>query len=440
MERRFVMARRTANVPNKQVLYKFIVYQIKGLVCDEDGNGVYIRAFDKVFLDLYGMEDFSLRMSRAYGNQVIRRLVDKIGLEQLIRLLKNQTYCNILRDLTLISKDLTKVKKKLNDGNGKGTRKQLIKEHNDLMKLYKKGIKGLRKELNIKDISKAYKNKYGHLRNFVNSHGDGDFYWDDIDGDFMSHVDGYDDYYDDDDYGDYFGDDYNPDDSTMLEDFARVLSGGPRRPRQPSRSSRRGNIPSFDYADDPDEYDDDFEYAPDDLSNLESTVRNLCGHMQSLSDTVQGLASQNRYDQVNNRDFLNHQYQRQSRPRNVNNVQQPGNQMAADVMDIKQCMHKVIDRLVDMDDRLSDVEECIDDEPGIGSAYDADLDPYAGRHVNPYAQQQHPQSYPGQQTPYVNQPQPIPSNNVSEADLINAINSAPEMTQEMLDKMLDNQN
>lgn len=418
-------------IVNSQMLYKFVVYQIKGIVSDADGEAILIGAFDKVFYDLYGLENFSMRLSKMCSNRGMKTLIDKVGLEQLIALMKNPTYYNVLRDLTLISRDLARLRKQIRkDRKNENAKKEKYetKEFNDIMKLYRRGIKALRKELRIKDVHKAYKHKYKALREFADAGQRTDLYWDEIDfKGLSSQLDDCDDPYDGDDY---FGDDYDPNDSTILEDFIRELNGGGRREHLQNRKQGRRRQ-SFEYVDDED--DDDYDDS-EEIDELAEKVNSLCGHMQTLTDTVQGLASQN-----SPKPQRNHKLRQQP-------VRQPNyqnGQLNTDIADIKTCVFNMMNQMRSMDDRLQDIEDYVDEEDdgsSIGSAYDADLDPYADAYVNPQVQEMIARQQ-AEMRPKMNQTQPNSPGRSNRASVASAmidqindqINQAPALSQAMLD-------
>lgn len=386
---------------NDPMLYKFVVYQVKRMVCGCNGEPLFMEAFDRVFYDLYGVEDFSAKISRMYNNRGMQKLIDGIGLSQLIKLFKNPSYCNILYEMVMISNDLRELRKKISKKRKKGDTKHLRfdqREFNDMLKLYNKGIKALRKSLKIKDIHKAYKEKYKNLRNFIGENNRNDLYWDDIDLRGFDYV--IDD--DEDDDVDLFGDDFDPDNSTILEDFARALNGGS------PRKSRRRREP-FEYTD---EYEDDDYDTDESIDKLTSKVNHLCNHMQTLSDTVQGLATQNRYNTVNNRKSSS----RQSHSSRTVQMPRQNDPLNDDIAEIKNCLVGVVDAIKGMDDRLSEFEMVVDDD------YD---EPRSEGHVNQFVQQQ-----------LANMPQrPVQTQNAS--SIIDAINSANDVTPDMLDRIMN---
>lgn len=311
--------RRRNELRRSQTLYKFIVYQTKGLVSNNRGKPSYSDSFDRVIYDLYGVKHFSRKIADYYDDRDIMDLIDRIGLDQLVRLMKNTRYCNIVRELTLIDNDTESLEKEIRKMRRKGkSNKPMLREFNDLKKLYDKGIKSLRKRLGIRDARTAYKKRYMAVRDLV-SNGSG--YYDDFEFSGLSNVryrGGYDPYdngrsYDDDYIDDPYYDDQDYDeydeDSSELEDFERMLNG-PRRP-----SHRRPPDSSYEfYDDDPyDRRDDEDEMAEYEEYHRNRSLRRegdridiLTTHVAELSDCVQALMAQSRYDQVNHRDPFTH--------------------------------------------------------------------------------------------------------------------------------------
>ena len=133
-------------IKRSQLLYKFIVYQTKSLVSNNRGKPAYMDSFDHVIYDLYGIKHFSRKIAEYYDNRDIMDLIDRIGIKQLVQLMKNTRYCNIVRELTLIDNDTDSLEKEIRKMRRKGkSNKHMLREFNDLKKLYDKGIKSLRK-------------------------------------------------------------------------------------------------------------------------------------------------------------------------------------------------------------------------------------------------------------------------------------------------------
>lgn len=297
-------------------LYKFVVYQTKGLVSNNRGKPVYMDSFDKVIYELYGIKHFSRKISEYYDDRDIVDLIDATGLEQLIRLMKNTRFCNVVRELTLIDNDTESLEKEIRKMRRKGkSNKHMLREFNDLKKLYEKGIKSLRRRLGIRNAKMAYKRKYAAVRELVG----GSDYYDNDDYDFsgLSNVryrggrDPYDNDYFDDPYEDDQDYDEYDEDSSELEDFERMLNGPSRKPRRrrvkdPLDSDFYDDDPYARSRDDEEELEEYEEYHLERSMKDKDRLDNLTMHVMELSDCVQALMSQSRYDQVNHRDPVTH--------------------------------------------------------------------------------------------------------------------------------------
>lgn len=401
---------------SKFVYYKFVVYQVKQMVYDSQGKPSHMKAFDHVFYDLYGVREFSLKMSRMYHNADIEKLINKIGLPQLMKLFKNPTYTNVLYELVMIADDIRILNKKIVKKYRKGDTKNMRyekRECTDLLKLYNKCIKALRKSMKIKNVHNAYKDKYQNVRSFIGM-GTPEAYWDDIClGEFDSLLNDVDD--DDDLFGDF-----DPDNSSIFDDFERALHGVDERPRKRRRRQ------SFEYEEDDDDAYDEMDYETgrgrDYQDPIAEKVNNLCNQMQSLSDTVQGLASAQRYNQVNRQQVPPPQPQQMysNYPPNVPPTQ------SSDMSEIKNCLMGVVNsvnamnqNMMNMDQRLSEFEAVVGD--------DEDEDAYVGSGYNPYAHNL-------AQNMQNSQRQPVNLNET--AAIINAMNNAQEFTEDQIDKIV----
>lgn len=384
------------------MLYKFIVYQTKSLVSNNRGKPVYIDSFDHVICDLYGVKHFSRKIAESYDNRDIMDIIDQTGFESLVLLMKNTRYCNIVRELTMIDNDLSALEKEIRKMRRKGkSNKHLLREFNDLKRLYSKGIKSLRKRLGLRDARTAYKRKYAAVRDLVSG---GSGVYDDDDYDFafsgLSNVryrGGYDPYdhnraYDDEyDTYDERDDEYD-EDSSELEDFERMLNG-------PDPRKRKIRKPPID------DYEDDDPYArsnrdyddEDDLAEYEEYHRRrssrdktdedrvdlLTSHVAELSDAVQALMSQSRYDEVNHRDPVTHLpmkgYAHEYIPPQE---RQEGSQekmlatLIGEIDGLKTATNSIIDAVCKMQEWQGEINEMlIEDEEEFGDGPDIEMKP-----------------------------------------------------------------
>ena len=276
-------------------VYKHIMYRIKKLICDGRGRLKYMTNFDVVIEEIFGVKNFSKNINELYDTRDIIDLVDTLGLETIYELLSNPQLFSIMDELTRIDARLKFIKKKLKKKDKRD--KYLIKEYNYLTKLFKDGVKYIRKRFGIRNAAKAYKRKYRALNDIL--HGD-----DDDDEGFSSFLLRDDDYFfddddDEDDYGEYsrrYVDQYDYDQGTIDDDFYEMLHGRDPRRRQPSRQESRRAKSRFDAIEDwnDDDEDDYEEFMRKD--ETEKRVDHLTDLVTELSEGVQALLSQNEYE------------------------------------------------------------------------------------------------------------------------------------------------
>lgn len=375
-----------------EVLYQFVLYHTKGMCVNSVRKPIYIDAFDTVIYDLYGMKRYARKLSNAYDERQYYDIINKIGLDQLVELFENKGCCNAVRDLTQIAFDLGQLSDEIKKSRRKGRDpKYELKEFKDLKKLYTKGIKTLQKRLDIKSIRSAYKRKYGSLRDFVNDGYGSEMSWDN---DFGL----LDDIYDDD------NDDWYSE-STNLKDFMSMIGGG-NGSRKSRKSSGRRQRNEYDDDDEPyhtdgfDELDDIYEYDNDEsdeiIDEMSNKIDRLGDQVQLLANSVNGIITQNNYDETNHRDPVTHRSRkrRNTNPQPTRQTNQPM-PYSEDIKDIKTSIIKMMDILKDHDNRMKDMEEDMyDDEEEMDIAEFADKyyhDDYA---LNPPDPNQAMQSSP----------------------------------------------
>lgn len=283
-----------------RTLLKFVVRQIKLLVSDPTGDTVYIHAFDRVFEDIFGYSHFSRKISESSTDGEILNIINRIGMRQIVDVLKSSKLCGILRELTLLQYDVSKLRRKAKRKHQKGIRdRELIKEYNYCIKLYEKGIRAFRRRIGLKGGSKkAYKRKWNGVRSMINDNR-GNEEWGSLDSLFD---DEYDDYYYDDE------DDYE--DTSELQDFVRMIEGGKSNRKRRGRSAHRHDDDiDFDFESLYDEEDDDDYEEEESRSNLTETDKKLdkiLSAMTVLSDRIGASESERIYDIVNGRDPVTH--------------------------------------------------------------------------------------------------------------------------------------
>lgn len=280
-------------------VYKYIMYRIKKLICDGRGKIKYMVNFDVVIEEIFGVKNFSKNINELYDTRDIIDLVDTLGLETLYELLNNPQLFSMLDELTRIDARLKYIKKKLKKKDKRD--KYLIKEYNYLTKLFKDGVKYIRKRFGIRNAAKAYKRKYRALNDILH----GDNYDDDEDG-FSSILLRDDDYFfdyddddDDDDYGEYgrkYVDDYDYDQGSIDDDFYEMLHGRDPRRRDSKVLKRRKRSSYEEMAEDwNDEDEEDYNNFMK-KDDTEKRVDHLTDVVMELSEGVQALLSQQEYE------------------------------------------------------------------------------------------------------------------------------------------------
>ena len=274
----------------ERALFKYIVQKIKKIVMNNNGDTVYMDAFDDIIYNFYGVKKFSEKMSELWDDREFAMLINRVGLKNILTLLGYPKYYETLRELVVINTMLPKLRRKINRKrrNGKDDRElhNLVKEYRYLKKLSTKGEKALRKRLGIKGGNQSYKKKFGSIKSLVNEYHDRS--WGGFD-------------YDDDYYSSNLDfDDYDYDEASQMDDFLAELKGiDITKARNRSKQ------------DQDDEYDFDLDdYYPDQQeedSEVEKKVDELSSKMTQMNDVLMALASQNQYDRVNHRNPVTHQ-------------------------------------------------------------------------------------------------------------------------------------
>lgn len=273
----------------KSVIYKFILFRIKELVCDDSSRPRFMISFDRIIEDLFGVPKFSRKISNFYDNRDICAIVDLVGIENLLKIFDNNYYYAIMSELIMVDFQIratckTLDKKKKSEGK---QRKTLLKKKNYLVDLYRKSIKHLKKLLGIKNAETAYKRNFQVLNGLVNKRDYDDEWGFDLDYDID---DPYDTEYSFGSFGDRFDDEYES--TSPLEDFVRQMNGNPVRREEyhpgGRRNRRKASLSDSDF----DPYDDyDPKYANHESVDDEEEETYSDAKIDRLSETVMDLAS-----------------------------------------------------------------------------------------------------------------------------------------------------
>ena len=440
---------------NRWVLMKFCIYKLRMLVSDEQYRPKYIQSADIIFENFYGIKHFTRKLSDCCTDIEFSRNIDRIGMNQLLQLLKNSRYYNALRDLVIAGDELAKIKHKIRKQKMKGTvDKSLIKEYRYLSKIYDRGQNILRKMLGLKSYKKAYKRKFSAVKNLMNEHGGG---WSDGWSDYAFSAFGPSaDYYDDDPYDNDDDDGYRYEDASELQDFLKMMNGttnymggAPRRP-----SPQRRDSSGIDY-DDP--YDDEWgDYqigvpfgeaqSEEGESEIEHRINSLYSKLSAIEDIVDAYATQATYDKVHHRNPITHKpltmeqqrpmeynpetFQSQTQEQNASNMA-----MQAQLSQVIGIVGNLTKAMSNFEDWRSSIEAALDEEDDDeyipGSGVDVRMGPPAFTDQEPVspAQQLYDQVTNRHPDPY--QSTPIPEQDPTTMDreeLIDEINSAPPRT------------
>ena len=268
---------------NKAIAYRFVLYKIKELIADDRGRPRYINYFDNVFEDIFGIEHFAKKISSRRDDRDIVEILDRVGVEYLLRITNNSKNYNALEELVLINIRIQALKKSIKKQSEKGKRNDNdLKEYKYITDLYKKGTKALRKRIGVKNHRTEYKRRYRALNDLTKGNYDDDFSniflrdnssFDPYDDDYD-----YDPYYDDDDYDGYR-------DTTALEDFERQLNQRHEKKSQP-RERRHSSDRSMSILDD--EYGD-YHLGNNEGSDAEDAYEND-ERFDEIQDQIDKLA------------------------------------------------------------------------------------------------------------------------------------------------------
>lgn len=274
---------------------RFCVYQIKCLVSNTRGEPVYIRFFDIVINDIYGVKKVARRIANSMYDQETVEILEEIGLSNWMRLLDNDRYCMLVREFMMMTFDRKKTFDEIQKIRKKGKQdKNLTDKYKWLSKNYEKRIKIMRKMLGVKDIKESYKQKYRALMDLGGGYSSDD----DFDGGF-SFFESDEDY---DLYDPY--DDYENGHSNFSEFQRRFSNENRRKTERPRR--RYDDDDDFDM----DEFSDFDEYGPykrnrpfrSSEKESDPALNDIWNRLESISDVLHSLTSKREYDSMNEQD------------------------------------------------------------------------------------------------------------------------------------------
>lgn len=253
------------------VEYKFVLSKIQSLVCDSRGRMRYMKEFDHVIDDIYGVKNLAKKINDSYDSRDIIATIEKFGLEQLIGLFNSRKNTDMMADLVAVRYRLRELQSAFQKSRKKSGRrdKRDVKEGKYLSKLYTDSIRYMKKRLGVQDVKNLYKRKYSALTSV-------------LDNDDFGFDDGFSSLLDDDIFGNEYDDyDYDYDDRTELDDFRDRLNGG-NMSRRVSRNRMDDDL----------EFDDEFNFGQHDT---DQRINQLTDVVSELSSAVQRMMSKQQF-------------------------------------------------------------------------------------------------------------------------------------------------
>lgn len=253
------------------VEYKFVLSKIQSLVCDSRGRMRYMKEFDHVIDDIYGVKNLAKKINDSYDSRDIIATIEKFGLEQLIGLFNSRKNTDMMADLVAVRYRLRELQSAFQKSRKKSGRrdKRDVKEGKYLSKLYTDSIRYMKKRLGVQDVKNLYKRKYSALTSV-------------LDNDDFGFDDGFSSLLDDDIFGNEYDDyDYDYDDRTELDDFRDRLNGGNMN-RRVSRNRMDDDL----------EFDDEFNFGQHDM---DQRINQLTDVVSELSSAVQRMMSKQQF-------------------------------------------------------------------------------------------------------------------------------------------------
>lgn len=156
---------------NQKYALKMSVVKLKGLATNNSGNPIYIEEADKIFYDIFKVDNYVSKIRKASTDKQILIRVNRIGIKNFTSLMMQPYYYSRLCELVLLLRDIAKLKKTVRKLQKKGkSSKKERKQLEKLQEVYSKAIKLFRKKFKSPS-GNPYKTKYKDLISF--SKGDG---------------------------------------------------------------------------------------------------------------------------------------------------------------------------------------------------------------------------------------------------------------------------
>ena len=156
---------------NQKYALKMSVVKLKGLATNNSGNPIYIEEADKIFYDIFKVDNYVSKIRKASTDKQILIRVNRIGIKNFTSLMMQPYYYSRLCELVLLLRDIAKLKKTVRKLQKKGkSSKKERKQLEKLQEVYSKAIKLFRKKFKSPS-GNPYKTKYKDLISFSKGNG-----------------------------------------------------------------------------------------------------------------------------------------------------------------------------------------------------------------------------------------------------------------------------
>ena len=158
--------------PNQKYALKMSVVKLKGLATNNSGSPIYIEEADKLFYDIFKVDNYVSKIRKASTDKQILIRVNRIGIKNFVSLMMQPYYYSRLCELILLLRDIAKLKKSIKKLQKKGkSSKKERKQLERLSEVYSKSIKLFRKKFKSPGGNDPYKTKYRGLMEFAKNKG-----------------------------------------------------------------------------------------------------------------------------------------------------------------------------------------------------------------------------------------------------------------------------
>ena len=286
---------KNSNLSNDSlVMLKFIMSNLKKIVSNSIGDPTYMKNFDEIINDIFGVKHFTRRLNNCYDNKDTISILNEIGVTTLMTIVNSPIMLSTFEELIVMNLQIYAVNKTLKRQEDKGKKKdkQLVKELQYLLDTYKEAIKALRKKFGVSK-KKSYKKKFSAVNALIDTKRGGFSYYDN-DGFSTSVFDSDDDdFYDEDDDGDGM---------SRYEKYFQKVTGKALKKKTKPTLGRYEEIDEEDDDDDEDVSDEKFDILNSRLSALTSSITELLNREKAqptYSDSLVASSNEGSTDMKN---------------------------------------------------------------------------------------------------------------------------------------------